>query len=86
MRVLMEARAQPKSSTSEWLTILRVLLLIYVAINRCLHLASCRHFKFRETDDIKFAPKCAALNREELDVWARNEIGKTYLICSDCKP
>ena len=51
-----------------------------------LHLASCGHFKFRETDDIKFAPKRASLNREELDAWARIEIGKRYLICSDCKP
>lgn len=51
-----------------------------------LRLASCGHFKFRETDDIKFAPKRAAFNREKLDTWARNEIGKRYLICSDCKP
>jgi hypothetical protein len=51
-----------------------------------LHVASCGHFKFRETADIKFAPKRAAFNREELETWARNEIGKRYSICSDCKP
>ena len=51
-----------------------------------LHLASCGHFKFRETENIKFAPKRAAFNREELDTWARAEIGKRYVICSSCRP
>jgi hypothetical protein len=47
-----------------------------------LHLASCGHFKFQETDDVTFAPKRASFNREELDTWARNQIGKRYSICS----
>jgi hypothetical protein len=51
-----------------------------------LHLASCGHFKFRETDDIKFAPKRTSFEREELDNWARRQNGKRYLICSSCKP
>ncbi|GEM_PF-5321519 len=51
-----------------------------------LHLASCGHFKFRESDGITFGPKAISLDRNELDKWAREQNGKRYLIWRSCKP
>ena len=51
-----------------------------------LHLAGCGHFKFRETDEITFAPKLVSSDRDELDAWAKKEAGKHYSICRSCKP
>jgi len=51
-----------------------------------LHVASCGHFAFKEDEPILFAPKKASHHKEELEAWAREQPGKQYTVCRDCKP
>src|SRR5688572_16690103 len=50
-----------------------------------LHLASYGHFEFKEHEKITFAPTRASFNKDEIEDWARDQSGKSYKVCSDCK-
>jgi len=51
-----------------------------------LHLASCGHFDYKDSENVTYAPKRISQNKEELEVWARKQIGSSYKVCRDCKP